>query len=137
MFRPPLVAAGTSTTARAVARSGIRDHGSHSMWTSSPCSAARPHSPANASAACVDAPGAAEDVDGVERAGADGLGHGEEFVLAEAEHVLGVERRVDAHVGRSRQPPPGRVQLGHAQPVVVEHRPQVGVGAAPRPGPRR
>ena len=42
------------------------------MWTSRPCSAARWHSPANASAACVDTPGATEDVHRVERAGADG-----------------------------------------------------------------
>ena len=43
---PAVVGAGAGrTTSSAVARSGILDHGSHSMWTSRPCSAARSHKP--------------------------------------------------------------------------------------------
>ena len=132
---PPLGAPARRTMANAVARSGIFDQGSHSMWTSRPCSAARPHSPAKASAASSTVPVPAEDVDRVDRAGAHGVGHREQVGLAEAEDVLAVVAGGDVDVGRTRQPPPGRVELGHGQAVVVEHRPQVGV-AQPL-GPRR
>ena len=50
----------------------------------------------------VERPVAAEDVDGVERPGADGVGHGEQLRLAEPEDAAGVELGRHVDVGRAR-----------------------------------
>ena len=74
-----------------MARSGIRDHGSHSKWTSRPCSPARSHSAGEGLGGVVDAPGPPKTstalTDRAPRRSADG----EQLGLAETEDVLGVE----------------------------------------------
>ena len=77
----------------------------------------------------VEAPVPAEDVDGVEGAGADGVGKTKHVVLAEPEHAHRVGLGRDRHVGTG-QPPPGHIELGHDQAVGGEEGAQVGVAQA-------
>ena len=133
---PPLGAPALATTSSAVARSGIFDHGSHSMWTRSPCSAAR-RTARRRPRRRRPRPGPAEDVDGVDRAATDGVGHREQLGLAEAEDVLAVVAR-----GRygCRPPPVATTRPGRARPRPGRGRRASTAGrrrSAPRPGRRR
>ncbi len=89
------------------------------MWTSSPCSAARSHSPANASAASSHRPLPTEDVDRVERTGPKASATREQFLLAEAEDVLAVERGWDAtpppHPAATTRPGRARRRTGRGR----------------------
>ncbi len=83
----------------------------------------------------VDAPRSPEDVDGVERTGPYGFGHAQEVVFTVAEHVHGVELGRDVDLAGTRCPPPGRVDFGHHEAVVVEHGAHLGIAVAVAPGP--
>ena len=65
--------------------------------------AARSHRAAKASAASSTAPRPAQDLGGVERPGPQGLGHGQQVVLAVAEDVEGVDVDQAAHRRRRRR----------------------------------
>ncbi len=82
----------------------------------------------------VERPGATEDVDGVDRAGADGVGHREQLLRAEGEDAFGVELGRDPHLGGPRWPVPGGVDLGHRQAVAAQHGDDVGVTPTLGPG---
>ena len=80
----------------------------------------------------VDTPVAAEDIDGVHGAGAEGFGDGEQVVLAEPEDVFSVELGRDGLRRRlgAGWPPPSRVELADSEAVVGEKVPHVGVAEA-------
>ena len=73
----------------------------------------------------VEGPGAPEDIHSVERARPDGVGDGKEFGLAVAEDLLPVMLGRYVDVGHAGKPPPGGVELGHRQAVVVQQQPDV------------
>ena len=135
-FRPPLGRSAPRTTSQAVARSGTRDQASHSRWTSRPCSRGAVAQGGEGLGALVDGPRPAQDLGRVERAGPDRFGDAQEVVLAVGgRRRAGRRRSGSADAGGARRPPPGRVDLGHDEAVVVEHGAHLGVAVAVVSGP--
>ncbi len=73
----------------------------------------------------VQGPGAAEDVDRVERACPDALRDAEQLLLTEAEDAFLVELGRNADVGRAGEPPPAGIELRHRHAVIGEEQADV------------
>jgi len=75
----------------------------------------------------LTAPIPAEDVGGIDRAGPEELGDAQELILVVAKYIHGVHLGRNVDVTGARRPPPGRIELGDGQAVVLDHRPEIGV----------
>ena len=127
---PPLGRSAASTTCQAVARSGMRDHGRNSRWTSRPWSAAAVAQPGEGRRRLVEGPRAPEDVDRVERACADRIGDGEQLGLGDSGRSA--RGRALAECG-SRTRPEATTRQGRARRLTGHGRP-AGAGCPGRPG---
>ena len=124
-MRPPLGRSAARTTCQAVARSGIRDQGRNSRWTSRPCSAARSHSPAKAAAA--------SSRDHVPPKTSTALSERAPTASATANSSRSAKRKIRSSscsggmwiVGGAGEPPPGGVELGHRQAVIGQEQADV------------